>query len=62
MARRGDDAVVVDMLELLKAKVQADLEKRAQDSGDEFGQVRARQGIVALWRLQRKLDDRTKPA
>jgi hypothetical protein len=27
---------MVDMLAFLKAKVQADLERRAQESGDEF--------------------------
>jgi len=55
LARRGDDAVVVDMLELLKAKVQADLEKRAQDSGDEFDQAPARRGVILFVRLERKL-------
>ena len=49
MARRGDDAVVMDMLKFFTAKVQADLEKRAQDSGDAFGQARARQANRCLF-------------
>lgn len=51
-------AVVVDMLDFLKAKVRADLERRVQDSGDEFDQARARRGLIALSRLRRKLDSR----
>jgi hypothetical protein len=48
-------AVVVDMMDFLEAKVRADLEQRARDRGDEFDQMRARQGLIGLARLRRKL-------
>jgi hypothetical protein len=46
---------VVDMLEWMKAKLEKDLRERAQDSGDEFCQARARRGLIALRRLRRRL-------
>jgi hypothetical protein len=58
--KRG--AAVVDMAEWLRANGEQDLRQRAQDSGDEFVQVRARRGLVALARVRRKLGDGTGPA
>jgi hypothetical protein len=54
-------AKVIDMLAYLRRTVQADLQKQARD-GDEFEQARARQGLIALSRLRRKLDGGKEPA
>jgi hypothetical protein len=48
-------ARVVDLLAFLNARVRADLEKRAEE-GDEFDRARARQGLIALQRLSRRIE------
>jgi hypothetical protein len=54
-------AVVVDMVDALEAKVRADLTKRGRN-GDEFDQIRARQALIALAHVRRKLGGRKEPA
>ena len=56
MARRGD---AIDMLEWLRQKVQADLEKLARESDDPVEWLRANRSLVALRRVSRRLDRET---
>jgi len=46
---------VIDILEGLTANGERGLKRRANDSSNDFEQARARQGLIALARLRRKL-------